>query len=747
MKEGLTYKAKWKKTALALLLTAFAGIAVSCGKQEPKEESEAVFDSKKAVLISDENSVAVGEFFYIPLEGPIGLNYDSTSYLHALNDEWLYYNGYGDRYDESGEYYSVTWINRIRIKDGFLEKGYIDNNIPIKKSHIHALLVDGGGNCYTFLRPGLWIAESGEIVVSDAGYSMEKYDENGELQWHRDYTEEEMQGLAESLQKGTVTEDGRVFLYTYGAGGKVFCFGQDGNLEDVYTPAVKSLDGIAAGKNGKVYGYCLTEGTPVFAEVGGTGENYTCSIKPLQLYNGYVNGVLLRDGEGLWALEPENGELRQLWRWSEDYIQIDGDNMDSCYPGDGTLMILLSEQGNYGLERNSKPVATFASIGFESADEYPGKQEITLATVKDQQSQKDDRLYLLVNWYNRDSREYKVRIVQEKDLEMKFIKGECEDLIELTNMYAGHLAKNGAFEDLTPYYEASGIVSGEDILEAAAEASRIRGKNVSVIPSFRIMTMRGREAVDSEDWDVRKFLEMGRENLMFAEQNPMYALTFCMGIKYGEHFIDYENKECHFDSEEFRRILEGCAGWPEYGLFQEGLSYSTNFEDGDWFFDTVSIRSAWDIFYEDDEKYIEKLIGYPGWEGPEYRFYPDNVFAINSTSKNKEGAWDFLEYLMSDRLQERIDWGFPSRKDSFEAYVNEIYVPFNNKYVITPGEKEFAAIRKMVEASVYDSEVEVLNPVWEIVTEEAGMYFAGDATLEDTVSKIQNRVQLYLDEN
>ena len=38
------------------------------------------------------------------------------------------------------------------------------------------------------------------------------------------------------------------------------------------------------------------------------------------------------------------------------------------------------------------------------------------------------------------------------------------------------------------------------------------------------------------------------------------------------------------------------------------------------------------------------------------------------------------------------------------------------------------------------------NPVRVILEEETGMYFAGDATLEETVKKIQSRVTLYLNE-
>ncbi|HBA46344.1 MAG TPA: hypothetical protein DCZ91_00790 [Lachnospiraceae bacterium] len=63
-----------------------------------------------------------------------------------------------------------------------------------------------------------------------------------------------------------------------------------------------------------------------------------------------------------------------------------------------------------------------------------------------------------------------------------------------------------------------------------------------------------------------------------------------------------------------------------------------------------------------------------------------------------------------------------------------------------PEEGDFDRIKDIISASVYTSVVDKGNVVRDIVLEEAGMYFEGDATLEQTVAKIQNRVSLYLKE-
>ena len=65
---------------------------------------------------------------------------------------------------------------------------------------------------------------------------------------------------------------------------------------------------------------------------------------------------------------------------------------------------------------------------------------------------------------------------------------------------------------------------------------------------------------------------------------------------------------------------------------------------------------------------------------------------------------------------------------------------------VTATEAEIRRVEEMAEAAVLDDYGVAFDPVWGIVSEEAGMYFSGDAALDATVKKIQTRVQLYLDE-
>lgn len=275
------------------------------------------------------------------------------------------------------------------------------------------------------------------------------------------------------------------------------------------------------------------------------------------------------------------------------------------------------------------------------------------------------------------------------------------------------------------------------------------------MPVFTIDTfLAGEPWCEPEDWTVWKFLEMGKENRLFQSQGPGDALAYCMGIQYGEHFIDRDKKECHFDSDEFRRILEACGEWKNYGGRNNMSSQGSG--DGDYLLRKGNeIDSVYDLLSDGEPEYFTRLVGYPGWEGGEYKLQSNAMFAINSASEYKEGAWEFLEYLLSEAYQGMLEGAFPVRKECFREYVENPYRPAwmdmfvdseTGEGAARPGETEISLLTDMLDAAVYDSWNGKGNPVWDIVAYEAGMYFEDNCTLDETVDKIQNRVQTWLNE-
>ncbi len=695
---------------------------------------------------------AVADFHYLEMDSALAEWKTDRSY--AINGDWLYVTDFAAEGEGTGDQRSDTeyfGITRERIADGFQEKCYAVTDVErMGEVNRPLLLADRVDNCYIFWR--LYDREQ-----EAEAYRLEKYGPQGDLLWRTEPDSGELEGMGDRLDQGTVTGDGRIVLYSRGADGCVFCYGTDGVLEAVYRPELESLDGVAAGADGRVYGYCVKGNETVFAELGGGEGQYACPAAPLAVYDGYEEGLLLRTGEGMDAWVPETGESRRLWEWGEEYLQLDSDSLEKVCVADGAFTLMCEIPFfTYG-----RQVLTFARVTFEDGGEYPARQVVTLTT--DYSSPVTE---FLVQMYNRQSRKYRVEMAHVGDgeaLQKALLRGEGADLMEVGRIYTGDLARHGAFEDLDPYFENSSSLGKEDILASVGAACTVGGKNVTVIPGFTLQTMRARgDFLLGKDWTIWKFLELGEENRMLSSQSPNTALNYCMGIRYyGEHFIDYENKTCSFDGEEFRRILEACGRWETYTERNEaGQQVDSSGKNGEWIFDTVTIASPRDIVWRQTggigeqyeyygEDYLATLAGYPGWEGGEYALQADSVFAVGSASAHKEGAWDFLEYILSEEAQARLGQMqgiFPVRKDSFREYLEDDYTDPDYSEPVTATEAEIRRVEEMAEAAVLDDYGVAFDPVWGIVSEEAGMYFSGDAALDATVKKIQTRVQLYLDE-
>ncbi len=701
----------------------------ACGTGNPKTPPEP----------AESHPVAVAEIYELELPVPM----DQID-CHAISDTWLYLA------TRSWDDESKTVGCRIFQND--IHRGYGPDKRIWEPDALPRTLVAGqNGECYLFGQ-----------YKDQTGFYLNTYDKEGALLRHREYSPQEMDNMGEKLSGGLVTADGCLYLYTYGSGGTVFSFDPEGNPAEIYTPPLESLEGVVAGSGNRVYAYYVTGEEPLFAELGAQGEPLSCPIRPNRVFGGYDQGIYLSTGDGLWQYIPETGETCLLWEWDEDYIQLDGNELDQIFYGRDGLYLLLYDQ----TERASKmkESLTIARVTFQDSRDYPEKQTVTLGTVYDYNL--NTHVEELVRLYNRQSRDYRVELISyEKpenssrsdllgELQLRLIRGEGPDLMELTGMYADSLIAQGVFEDLDSYYRTSDRIRNDELLSCVRESGSVMGHNVLVIPSFYIYSTISKQEIAPQDWTPWHYLDLASREQLTQFPSRGSSLSLCLGIKYGEHFIDYKKKECHFDSEEFISLLEQCALLESVEC---PLSYSQpSLREADFMMKVYDLNSSEDYLTAEHENGKIYWVGRPGWEGMENEMYPDEVFAMNSTSSNKEGAWDFLEFLLSQELQEKIDWGFPSREDCFEQYLRSSYMAedyhaedffstFSKHNSREMTEEDFAIIRNIVDTAVFQSWGST-NPIISIVSEESSMYFSGDATVEETVEKIQSRVNLYLSE-
>ncbi len=167
-------------------------------------------------------------------------------------------------------------------------------------------------------------------------------------------------------------------------------------------------------------------------------------------------------------------------------------------------------------------------------------------------------------------------------------------------------------------------------------------------------------------------------------------------------------------------------------------------------------------------------IGYPsfGESGLTLKSNGTTV-AMSAYSENKEGIWEFIRFNLSKERQENAgspNGGFPILKSAlekqFEKDMEQEYIKDENGSqrempkstwmrslggeeftveVYAANEEQVARVREMIETAQNEESMntEILN----IISEEASGYFEGQKSVEDVAAVVQNRVQLYMNEN
>lgn len=267
----------------------------------------------------------------------------------------------------------------------------------------------------------------------------------------------------------------------------------------------------------------------------------------------------------------------------------------------------------------------------------------------------------------------------------------------------------------------------------------------------------------------------GADDVMYQWQTKDDTLQMLLT---GTSFTDEIAGTCRFDSPEFIQMLEFCNRYPAQSNEPE-----KNYDDPD----AMARFDQWHIDhylrYQHDEDYLFStnccaisnfmasnlayakatlggdftLVGYPSDNGQGGKITVATEMAILGTCRDKETAWEVLKaYLDFETYSKQYRSGFSVFETQFEEQLDdemyimefgersdlEYYEDDSDIYPLTQEERdaEEAYIRSCETFMMLDENVK------NIVLEEAGMYFSGDRSAEDTAKVIQSRAEIMLSE-
>ncbi|MCQ2815595.1 MAG: hypothetical protein MJ227_04975, partial [Bacilli bacterium] len=399
-------------------------------------------------------------------------------------------------------------------------------------------------------------------------------------------------------------------------------------------------------------------------------------------------------------------------------------------------------------------------------DHNQKKEELTVGTVEASSSLKKS-----VANYNRTNSEVEVKLVEygkgsaselnyslsgseissngEQLLFRELLAGNCPDIINLDYDSLLKFSNSNIFYDLTECVNASEKVTlGQNIIDSYT----FKGKLISVPLRLKVKTV----LVVDDDSNTNLFMD-GNE----YEYLEYYYYSSI------NKFYDEKKGTFDFDNDDFKRVLADCKA--RVGIKPRETGYFFINEEEKYHQYEYIIRSTYTIPVLNQilgtNKYKMLGYGYEGGIGRHFFVESDGSYGIYRKTDKKELAWDFLEFLLTEVNKTEISnaWdGLPAndyaRNRLYELDSSDSTMIGSNgetqrvSYWGTvdvkcyqPFENEIIPIEEVIEIA------EPINPmhneILSILFDDVKPYFEGKKEINETISTIQNRVNLYMAEH
>lgn len=421
----------------------------------------------------------------------------------------------------------------------------------------------------------------------------------------------------------------------------------------------------------------------------------------------------------------------------------------------------------------------------ESQKDANGRTRLELATFGD-----DYNLAELILEFNKSQKKYYVETVEynrldisesEDDpslklddgiakLQREIVSGKGPDIIDYGEAFTTSDICGEYTENLRDYLAKEYGNINDYYFENVWDAFSYKGNLYCIPITFYVETLVGKkknlEGINS--WNLEQMIEIISEKegmTLWANASQMDVFTTLLTANM-EQYIDWENGKSLFDSASFKKLLlysKKMPSSPGEKVIQEEfgdnkvLLYCVNTGSE---YEVTCIKS---LFGKEDLSFI----GYPSENNEGHKVQTGaTVLGISSSSKEKEGAFEFIKFALSEEMQRKIVDGFPVNRHVSDTNIDEAQ---KEKYVITPeGRKELcvketAEIYKDEMVNIYSISEEdaketknLLNSrfcscnidwnLYYVVLDEAEEYFNDNQNLDKTIENIQSRASIYVAE-
>lgn len=369
----------------------------------------------------------------------------------------------------------------------------------------------------------------------------------------------------------------------------------------------------------------------------------------------------------------------------------------------------------------------------------------------------------------------KLAVVSNDAPDMLFMQGESDYHDTFLR-----LGSKGVFCDLYEFIDNDAEVNRDTLLPNILTAMQHpNGSLYSFTRGFWVQTLAVKpEYSTKENWTMDDMIALyeGADDMKYYWSTKQEMLQMLLT---GTDFTDEMNGTCSFDSPEFIKMLEFCNRYPlettcpeksyedpdQEARWMKWINdhYHRYIEDNDYLYHAVfsSLTGGFAASrYAYDKAELGgamTLVGYPSDNGKGGRITADGEIAILSTCSDKAAAWEVLKAYIQNEIVVSEYTGYSVFNDVFEEELDM------EMYILDFGERSDAEYYDNQGTHIYpltqeerdgledyirgcDTYMMLDEKVKNIIYEEAGMYFSGDRSVEDTAKMIQSRAEIYLSE-
>lgn len=437
--------------------------------------------------------------------------------------------------------------------------------------------------------------------------------------------------------------------------------------------------------------------------------------------------LLINLGDRIVSLNAQYAEADELFRF--DSAGLLNASFPRLYPSPDGLLLAAPNT-----ERLTQLVC----------GELPEKEELVLWLPWS-----DAALTEWIEGFNLTNTEYSVVVervdlsdAQREDaLRAKVIAGNGPDLYFTGGSGGfGGLRAGAVFEDLSPYLDGSGQLSREDLLPAALDAATEDGGLYAMPVDFTLFTMsEQRGLLPQEDMSLSELFSLPAVQdgslTVFPSDMSQDSLWYWLSTLYLFANLDEETGTCPFDTPEYKELLSCC---------RSGRAFNSP--------DPVP-----SIFSFQQLPGIRRLIYLQTQYGDDIALFAglgtvfsmEHSFAISNASAQKDGAWQFIEYVLTADLSKQ-EFSWPVAAAGMERLIEKactigLWLD-EEKGCQTLSASNAALLRDFFSQSSGAGTVGQHPALIRIMQEEAAKYFAGDKSVDETAAMTQSRARLYLAE-